>query len=720
MSTMKSQLTRIGLTAVILGAGLISGSLRAIEISNDQAGVISRITTELLSRLHFSNNDLDLERSREFLENYLDSLDPRRMVFLSTDVDQLRENYGDRMFDFIANNRASIAFDIFDKYLRRLEQRVEHAHKLIDSEFDFTINEDLQRDRSEEPWPATDEDAQELWRKRIKDEFLRSRNTKDSDEQIREKLHKRYRTLFNMLSNYDNEEVLQTFLSALGETFDPHSSYMSPTEAKNFEIQNIDLSFFGIGAVLQSLDGYTQIVRLIPGGPAEESKELNPKDRIIAVGQGDEEPVDTVEMKLNKVVDMIRGPRGTTVKLTILPEDDSGQKVVTLVRDKIKLEEQLAKARLIEEVLPSGELLRIGVLDLNQFYDNCSDHLAILIGKLKEKKVDGIVLNLAGNSGGLLPEAQKVAGLFIKSGPIVVVKEVTGNQMTLRDPDPDIVYDGPLVVLTDKMSASASEIVAAALQDHERGIVVGNKTTHGKGTVQTVLDLRRYILSRVIDTPGKLKLTVSKFYRIEGSTTQKDGVTPDIVLPSVLDYMDLGEASLDNALESDRIQSRARYKPFDLVLDYVGTLRQNSEKRVTESQDFAYVMEDINMIREKKEDKTITLNEELRKKEIEENKKRKELRDEERRNRPARKGMVLELTMKDIEDGRDFTAVTEESLLEELRNSGSLDEEEEEEEPFLYVVDPYLEESVQIMADYIGLLREKKKLAGDKSLVMDW
>lgn len=716
---MKIQILRSALAICLLG-GIGATATMAIEISETQAGVISKMTTDLLSKLHFSNNELDEERSREFLDNYIESLDPRHMVFLQEDVDGLRKTFGPRMFDFIQKSNSSIAFSIFNKYLTRLENRVEKAHELIDSEFDFTIDEDVVNDRSEEPWPGSVTEADELWRKRIKDEFLRSKSSKDSDDEIREKLHKRYRTLLSMLSDYDNEEILQTYLSALGETFDPHSSYMSPTEAKNFEIQNIDLSFFGIGAVLQYVDGYTQIVRLIPGGPAEASKELSPKDRIIAVGQGDEEPVDTIEMKLNKVVDMIRGPRGTTVKLTVLPEDDSGQKIIPLVRDKIKLEEQLAKARLIEEVLPSGELLRVGVLDLNQFYDQCSDHLAELIGQLKEKKVDGIVLNLASNSGGLLPEAQKVAGLFIKSGPVVLVKEITGRQTTLKDPDPDVVYDGPLVVLTDKMSASASEIVAAALQDHERAIIVGNQTTHGKGTVQTVIDLRRYIPARIIDNPGKLKLTVSKFYRIEGSTTQKDGVTPDIILPSVYDHMDLGEASLENALESDRIQSEAAYKSFDLVLDYVGSLRENSQKRVADSKDFSYVLEDIETIKAKKEDKSLTLNEAKRQAEIDQNKAKNKARDDERRQRPARQGLVMELTMKDIEDKKPFSEVTQATLLEELKSNGAFDDEEDEDEPFLYVVDPYLDEAVNIMADYILKLRENKKLASDKSLVLDW
>lgn len=454
---------------------------------------------------------------------------------------------------------------------------------------------------------------------------------------------------------------------------------------------------------------------MIPGGPAEGTKELHPKDRIIAVAQENDEAVDTIEMKLNKVVDMIRGPRGTTVRLTVQPQDESGTKVISIIRDKIKLEEQLAKARLIEEVLPSGEILKTGVLDLNQFYDNCSEHLAILIEKLKEKRVDGIVLNLAGNSGGLLPEAQKVAGLFIKSGPVVLVREVVGRSTTLRDPDPGIVYDGPLVVLTDKMSASASEIVAAALQDHERAIVVGNQTTHGKGTVQTVIDLRRYVSERITDNPGKLKLTISKFYRIDGTTTQRDGVTPDIILPSVLDYMELGEASLENALESDRINSNVRYKTFDLVLDYLGKLKSNSAARVENNTDFKYVLEDIDLIKSKNMENKLTLNELARKSEIDQNKERKNVRTKERKSRNPKEGSVFELTMKDIEENKDFKLVTEKSILEELKKSGTYSAEEDtedEEDPFLFVIDPYLAEATHILGDYILLLRENKKTDG--------
>ena len=714
---MKSKLVAFCLSFSILTGGFLLPA-SAIEISIDQAGVISRVTSELLAQLHFSNNKLDDQRSSNFLKTYLDSLDPRRMVFLQRDVELFEKTYGTRLFDFLKNENASAAFVIFRKYIERLESRVELAHKLIDKQFDFTIDEEIQTDRSESEWPSDQFEVDELWRKRIKDEFLRSQNSKDSAEKIREKLHKRYRSLYSMLSKYDNEEILQTFLSALGRTFDPHSSYMSPTEAKNFEIQNIDLSFYGIGAVLQYVDGYTQIVRLIPGGPAEESNNLKPKDRIIAVAQGEEEPVDTIEMKLNKVVDMIRGPRGTIVKLTVIPEDESETKVVELKRDKIKLEEQLAKARLIEEVLPSGDILKIGVLDLNQFYDKCSNHLAQLIVKLKKENVDGIILNLAGNSGGLLPEAQKVAGLFIKKGPIVQVREVIGRSTTLRDPNPNISYEGPLVVLTDKMSASASEIVAAALQDHERAIVVGNESTHGKGTVQTVLDLRRYIRNRIIDTPGKLKFTISKFYRIVGTTTQRDGVTPDIILPSIYDHMELGEASLENALEADRIKSQSRFTPLDLVLDYVSNLKVASEKRVQENQDFKYVQNDIKVIKDKKNSKKLTLNKAKRKEEVDKNKKRIEDRKKERLSRPGRKGSVFELTMKDLEEGKKFKKITNESLLAEYKSNGPIqpEDDDEEENPFLFLVDPYLEETVNIMADYIDLVKKNNLLTADKSL----
>lgn len=713
---MKSKIITLTL-CLSLVAGFATMPAKAVEISVDQAGVISRITSELLSQLHFSNKNLDKKRSQNFLNNYLDSLDPRRMVFLERDIQLFEKTYGERLFDFIQRENASAAFVIFKKYKERLETRVEEAHKLIDKEFDFTIDEDIQTDRSEESWPSTIEQANELWRKRIKDDFLRSLNSKDSNEKIREKLHKRYKGLYTMLSNYSNEEILQTFLGALGRTFDPHSSYMSPTEAKNFEIQNIDLSFFGIGAVLQYVDGYTQIVRLIPGGPAEQSNRLKPKDRIVAVAQGEAEPIDTIEMRLNKVVDMIRGKRGTVVKLTVIPEDESETKIIELTRDKIKLEEQLAKARIIEKVLPSGEMLKVGVLDLNQFYDKCSDHLEKLISSLKKEEVDGMVLNLAGNSGGLLPEAQKVAGLFIRRGPIVQVREVIGKSTTLRDPNPGIAYDGPLVVLTDKMSASASEIVAAALQDHERAIIVGNETTHGKGTVQTVLDLRRYIRSRIIDNPGKLKFTISKFYRIIGTTTQRDGVIPDIILPSVYDHMDLGEASLENALEADRIRTQSRYTTQDLVLDFLSELKQNSKKRIEANTDFSYVHEDIAIIKEKKDRKSLTLNKEKRDKEIESNKARSKKREEERKGREVRKGQVLELTMKDLEEKKEFKKVTLESIIEELKSSGTFStDDEEDEDPFFFVVDPYLEESVSVLADYVLQFRKKNLLTSNKGL----
>ncbi|MDP2325770.1 MAG: carboxy terminal-processing peptidase, partial [Gammaproteobacteria bacterium] len=409
---------------------------------------------------------------------------------------------------------------------------------------------------------------------------------------------------------FDEEEILSAYLSALARAYDPHSDYMSPSEAKQFEIASIKLSLSGIGALLQWEDGYTRIRSLVPGGPAEQSKLLKPKDRIVAVAQGAEEPVDVVEMRLNKVVELIRGKKGSEVRLTIVPADseDGSRRVIRLVRDDIKLSEQLSKARIID--LPVGDrTVALGVIVLPQFYENCARDVEKLIVRLKEEKVEGLVLDLRRNGGGILEEAIELTGLFIREGPVVQVKNHTGITRVLEDEDSRVVWEGPLVVAVGHASASASEIVAAALQDYGRALVVGDAATHGKGTVQTLVPLSQFFNRAILTSnAGKVKFTVSKFYRIAGGTTQKYGVIPDIALPSPLDPMELGEAYLPNCLPADRT-TPADYRRQDVVQPYLATLRDRSANRVAASRDFAFILEDIEEIKQRKADPSLSLNE---------------------------------------------------------------------------------------------------------------
>ena len=487
---------------------------------------------------------------------------------------------------------------------------------------------------------------------------------KTDDEEIVEILTHRYQRNLRFFTDWDNEDVLQTYLTALAHVYDPHSDYIDRAQLEQFAI-GMNLSLFGIGAELVSEDGYCKIRRLLPGGPAIKSKLIKENDRIVAVAQSNQPPVDVVEMSLNKAVQLIRGPKGTEVRLTIIPAnaDASTHTTVTLIRDAIPLEEQAAKAKIVEVSDGHGGTLRLGVIDLPAFYasfdiSNSKDKpepksttadVAKLLDKLKQEKVGGVILDLRLNGGGSLEEAIKLTGLFIKSGPVVEVREENGNVQEADDPDPSVRYEGPLVVLTSRHSASASEILAGALQDYGRALIVGDSSTHGKGTVQSVNNLRSFIRATdrsQTNDPGALKLTIKEFFRPSGMSTQLKGVIPDIVLPSVAnESKDIGERALDNPLPCDTIPSR-KYDHFNLVEPYLADLRRRSVERVAADKEFAYVREDVELFKKRQADKTISLNERQRLKEQEEIDVRLKAREKERSTRPAPQDKVYEITLK--------------------------------------------------------------------------
>src|SRR5438094_5754803 len=430
--------------------------------------------------------------------------------------------------------------------------------------------------------------------------------------------------------------------------YDPHSDYLGKSKLDNFAM-SMNLSLFGIGALLESEDGYCKIKELKPG-PALRSKKLKPGDRIVGVAQGDSEPVDVVDMKLSKVVEMIRGPKDTKVRLTVLPvdaTDPSARVEVLLVRDKIKLEDEEAKAKIIELSAKDQTVTRLGIIDLPSFYagfdlkdssptqlassneragaKSTTEDVARLLKKLMAEKVAGVILDLRHNGGGSLEEAINLTGLFIKEGPVVQVQDAEGNLIKDEDNDPSVLYDGPLIVLTDRFSASASEILAGALQDYGRALIVGDSSTHGKGTVQSLIQLEPYVhrLSDSTNNPGALKVTIRKFYRASGSSTQLKGVIPDLVLPSLNNYAEVGEASLENPLPWDTIDS-AKYEKLNLIQPVVPELQKRSTERVAADKDFAYLQEDIEIYRKYLADKSVSLNEEARRKEMKENEERLE------------------------------------------------------------------------------------------------
>jgi carboxyl-terminal processing protease len=486
---------------------------------------------------------------------------------------------------------------------------------------------------------------------------------KDNAEEIVKIISKRYARVQRAVRDYDNDDVIQVYLTALTHVYDPHSDYFGKAELENFSI-GMKLSLFGIGAVLRSEDGFCKIQELKPG-PAMRSKKLKPNDRIIAVAQSNQPPVDVVDMKLSKVVEMIRGPKGTEVQLTVIPADaadPSVRQLVTLIREEIKLEDQEAKARILELPFTNSSVLRFGVIDLPSFYSSfelegrkpdgdpksTTTDVAQLLKKLMAEKVSGVILDLRRNGGGSLEEAIRLTGLFIREGPVVQVRDYDGRKTVDEDPDSSMLYDGPLIVLTSRFSASASEILAGALQDYGRALIVGDSSTHGKGTVQSLIQLAPILRGNGVSlagNPGALKITIRKFYRVSGSSTQLKGVTPDIVLPSVNNHLDVGESSLDNPLPWDTIAA-ADYEKFNSVTPYLEETKKRSDQRVATDRDFSFVREEIARYKKLQEEKSVSLNEAQRLKEKQETDDRAKARKKELAARPEPPGKVYELTLK--------------------------------------------------------------------------
>jgi carboxyl-terminal processing protease len=625
-------------------------------------------TAKLLERYHYLQHPFDGEISSRFLDRYTRDLDFQRMHFLQSDLADF-EGYRHRLnLLTLGRGDTSPAFVIFALFLKRLEQHVDYTTNLLKTEeFTFDTDERVALNRRDLPFPKDLDEARHLWRDRLRAEYLQEKLNGKTHEQIVDALTRRYSRTLKTFREWDSDNVIEAYLAALTHVYDPHSDYMGKSRADDFAI-SMNLSLFGIGAVLVSDDGYCKIRELVPGGPAAKSKAIKPGDRIVAVAQSNEPPVDVVEMPLSKAVQLIRGPKGTEVRLTVIPADaasQSVQKTVTLIRDEIKLEDKAAKARIIETSASGGGRLRLGVIDLPSFYGNteflvggkekphssaasASADVAKLLNKLEQEGVSGVILDLRNNGGGVLEEAVKVTGLFIKNGPVVQVRDPDGSVAVDGDKDASIAYDGPLVVLTSRFSASASEIVAGALQDYGRALIVGDASTHGKGTVQSLTSLKPFLRRSSVtatNDPGELKLTIRKFYRASGLSTQLKGVTPDIVLPSVDNVAEVGESSLENPLPWDTIDS-AKFEHLNRVEPYLAELRQRELERVAVEKDFDYVREDVELAKRYLVDKTVSLNEKQRLKEKAETEAREKAREKERLSRKPPDQEVYELTLK--------------------------------------------------------------------------
>lgn len=689
MRHLKSKTPAFIATILLLGCsaivGLIAGPATTTTATGALApgpsdGRIAYVTARLLEEFHYLQQPLDAEMSKRFLDGYIETLDPRRENFLQSDIDSFA-HYRTNLDRLTVTDKQvadlTPAFEIYDRYLQRLREHNNYIEELLKQDkFKFTGDDRVQIDRRKASYPKDLDEAKKLWRDQVRYQYLQEKLsreisptnsnvllplTKSNLTDVAETLAKHYRWNFHVVTNWDSTDVLQAYLNALARAYDPHTDYLNNAHAQDFSI-NMSLSLFGIGAQLTEDDGYCTISKLLRGGPADKSKKLNEKDRIVAVAQGGKPPVNVVDMDLGKVVQLIRGPKGTEVRLTISPADDrTAREIVTLVRDEIKLEDSEAKAKLIEMPNDRGVTNRIGVIDLPSFYatidlPGSSNHsakstttdVAKLLKKLVQEKVDGIVLDLRSNPGGSLEEAVKFTGLFIKEGPVVLARTPDGSVAVDADTDSSVQYSGPLAVLVNRFSASAAEIAAAALQDYGRAVIIGDTSTHGKGTVQNLNPLRPFIPSATND-PGTVKITIRKFYRVNGASTQLKGVVPDIILPDVLNYWpDIGETSQENPLPWDTIPS-AKYDKLNLVEPYLGDLRQRSDTRVLTNQDFVYIQQDIQQFKKMQADKTASLNEKDQIKERQTNQARQKARDKERESRTTSGMKTYEITVKNSE-----------------------------------------------------------------------
>lgn len=651
--------------------------------SEPDAGQICISVGRLLEQAHYTRHKLDDDLSRQFLKNYLEQLDYNHLFFTQKDVDAFEAKFGTALKDDILLGNPNPAFEIWDVYAKRVEERVVKVKELLKQKFNFNSDRTIELNRQKAPWPKDDAETDQLWHDRIEGELLQEKLSashlppdaaapgsgkkaaKTADETQKDKsdpakvVAHRYDQALRNIHEQTREDILKTFLSVLAQTYDPHSEYLSKEDLESFNIQ-MSLSLFGIGAELRSDEGYAKIMDLVPGGPAQKDGRLKVGDRISAVAQGDKDFTDVIDMKLDKVVEMIRGKKGTTVRLKVIPAHSADTKTIVLVRDEVKLKDKAAGAEIIERGESQGQPRRLGWIRLPSFYADM-EHSGLknarsttrdvltLLNRLKQENIGGLVIDLRNNGGGSLEEAVNLTGLFVKKGPVVQARDSNGNMHVSRNRDPAVAYDGPLVVLTNRLSASASEIFAAALQDCGRAVIVGDESTFGKGTVQTMLEIGRFIpfLGSDSNEAGALKLTIQKFYRIAGGSTQLRGVTSDIKLPSPYDLPDIGESALKGPLPYDVVDP----VPFDKVTDhplFLNELRQRSAVRIAADREFHSIIDDLNLMKEKRAANKISLNEKVRRAELTAEKAKKEKRIAERAKHRQPDQKVFQITLDNV------------------------------------------------------------------------
>lgn len=671
-------------TAVIAAAMLIGTSLFAQQATKpaEAPDETLSLVSQMAQKFHINRPTVDDELSIALLNGFLKDLDPLKLYFNQADVKDF-DRFRTLLDDMVRGGNPDFARYVFQRYRDRVTSRMELAHELIDSEHDFTVEESIIIDGDELDW-AGEEEVGDRWRKRIKMELLNARLDDEDDSETREKLHKKYRMVQRSIDQTDDTDVIEIFLTAMTQVFDPHSTYMSPNTLEDFQI-DMKLSLDGIGAALRSDDGYTVVATIIKGGAADADGRLKVEDKIVAVGQTTDEMVDIVEMKLSEVVRLIRGERGTEVFLKVKPADGGESKVYKLIRQKIELEAQAVKGEIIESEEVDeriGRPAKIGVISIPSFYRDFEgaqgggdefksavrDVKAVLADFRAEGGIDGLIVDVRNNGGGSLSEAIEISGLFIADGPVVQVREPDRAPRKHYDEDPSVEYSGPLVVLTNRLSASASEIFAGVIKDYRRGVIIGDTTTHGKGTVQNVMPVAKRSIFNFAAPRGALKLTIQQFYRVNGDSTQNRGVESDIKLPSLLDHIDTGESFLDNALPFHQIRPASYDATPYINGPGLERLSERSRDRVGKSEDFAKVQKRISQYLEVKSRKEVSLNEDVRRTEI----------------------------------ASEEAAKAEQEELETVLGEG---EKEDEKEETVFPENFYNDEILEITVDYLTLLR---------------
>ncbi|MFM1851168.1 MAG: hypothetical protein RIS54_852 [Verrucomicrobiota bacterium] len=725
------------LTHPLLAWLMLAGAWMQPAFASDRKFVTSpsqateaRIMVQLLSQAHYNRDAVRSTNYVEVVKDYMSVLDGQRMMFLKSDREQFEQKFASNLYwNIVHLGDIDAAYEIFYAYEDRTQQRINWIFENLDeAAAGLDTNELYRLDRSKVEWPATAAEADHLWLNRLKFELIAEILNKKTPDEAKEAVHKRYERLLKNIADLEASDVAEMFLATIGRLYDPHTTYFSGDTYEDFGIQ-LKLELVGIGAVLGLEDDYCVVRELVPGGPAALSDELKPNDKIVSVAQEDGEPVEIIGMKLRKIVDLIRGDKGSKVILTIQPgdaTDSSARRTVTITRDVVKLNSARAHAAIFQVPGKDGVDQPIGVISLPSFYgassasedeeniSSASRDVAKLIDKLKTAGIDGLVLDLRRNGGGLLPEAVDLTGLFIKQGPVVQVKDYAGEIRVDSDESDEVAYDGPLAVLVDRFSASASEIVAGALQNYGRAIIVGDSSTHGKGSVQALEEMRRY-LPRTPFKTGATKFTIQKYYLPNGNSTQLKGVVPDIVLPSIEDYLPIGEADLPRALAWDEIPSTV-FEGKSLADTELSLLVTDSKERQSDLEEFSYLRRNVDWFKTRQEEKLVSINLEQRRERQEEDEAfRKALKEEKLKLAqldypftefhlvPPPEKPAEEKPAKDVDAAAEDESTMDEDVLSTDENAGYAK------------VDVHLRECLRVVADAIFLGEDRERWAGNRA-----